>query len=574
MAMSPQSRETRASLLLAAISAAAAAVMVLRTWREQVDPLDLPSGDAGYYALQALQYRQLLLDGQLGALFSELALPELHPFLHPLLLGLWSMIFGATQVAHRSYGATVTLSALALLPLIGRRVQPRGGLGAGLLVALLFLLGPYQPAHLFTCMTEPTSLLTWMLALWLALRGWRDERPRAWLLLGAAIAMASLVRYSNLPLLLTPLLLSDLVAARGPSWKVRLQRWGCWLAPSLLVAACWLAVEPEFARAVKVFLGQSAGASAGFAGWLWVPWAIATRFSGTWLLTAPLVLLFLGGLLPLFTRTSHASSLRLGPARLNLRLAWDPGTILLQLTVLLGLAALAVHPLKVTRNLSALVPLLYLTALLPWCATSLRWGRNKRSFRPWTALAMAAAFLLLYLGALQAGRAEEPTRHRGLVGQLERMSNDHPDHHPQPEIQAVLDFVEPLASQSRWLLVEGWGFADALLPLWAADAGLDVEVILSWDARLLSASDDPEAELAGFVLIAPPFPPQVEKGERDASGPLRDALRAAGVAEVDSVLTSSRWRVETWQQARSEADSLRIELSREQRIARELDVKR
>ena len=579
MNQSPQSSCSRSSLLVLAVSSLVATAMVLRAWKLHVDPLDLPSGDAGYYALQALQYRQLLLQGELGAVLCKMSLPELHPFLHPLLLGLWSTVFGATQAALRSYGALVTLAALALLPLMGHRAQARGGLGAGLLVILLCLMGPYQPAHLFTCMTEPTSLLAWMLTLWLALRGWRDERPRAWLLLGAAITLASLVRYSNLPLLLTPLLLTDLVMGRGPSWKVRLQRWGCWLAPSLLVAACWLLVEPAFARAVKVFLinSQSSSTSNGFVGWLWVPWAIATRFSGTWLLTGPLALLFLGGLLPLFTRTAQASTIHLGPLKLTPRLAWDPRTTLLQLTVLVGLVALAIHPLKVTRNLSALVPLLYLAALLPWSGTSLRWGGTARSLHPWSGLTAAAAFLLVYVGALGAGRAEEPSHRKGLLGQLERMSNDHPDHYPQPEFQAVLDFVEPLARQSRWLLVEGWGFADALLPLWAADAQLDVEVIHSWDSQLLSRSAYPPtepAELAGFVLIAPPFPPQDRKGERDASGPLREALRAAGVAPADSLVTSSRWRIETWQQPRSEADSLRVKATREAQIARELDVKR
>jgi len=569
---------TRGRLIGAAGTALLAALLVLRAWRLHVQPLDLPSGDAGYYALQALRYRELLLDGQLGAAFSRMTLPELHPFLHPLLLGLWSGVVGVSQAAMRSYGAVVTLLALATLPWLGRLAAPRGGEGAGLLVILLCLLGSYQPAHLFTCMTEPTSLLACMLALVVALRTRLDPRPWVWLLLGAAVTLAGLVRYSNLPLLLTPLLLADLVTAPRAPWQIRLARWACWVAPSLLVGACWFAVEPELGRALGVFMvnATSSEAAAGLAGWLWVPWAISTRYAGSWLLAGPMLLLFASGLLALLARQGRELPLVLGPVRLVLRLASSPGLVLLQLTVLVGLLALSVHPVKVTRNLSGLVPLLYLCALLPWIRSSVHLGRARRRLAPWSRPLLAAAVLSLYCVLPSPDDPPGPTQGGGLGQQLRALGNDHPDHHAQPAVQAMLEALEPAARESRWLLVQGWGFADALLVLWAADLGLAVEIIQSWDpSRLapLPAAQAQPGELATFVLVSPPFPPGKE-GETDRTHETATALAAAGVPPLDHIETSHHWRLRLYQQRRSQVDELRIIPTREDIIARELDVGR
>ena len=544
-----------------------AVLLAWQAWSLHVTPTDLPSGDAGYYAAQALDLRALLLEGAWGPLLQRLTWPELHPPLHPLLLALWSSTLGVTQQALRSYGAAVTLISLVVaLPLLGRRIAPAGGAQVGLLTALVLLLGPTLPTHLFTCMTEPTSLLTWVLVLGLALNGWQAPRPGAQLLVGAALLAAGLARFTNLPLLLAPLLLADLLTRGAPPWRARLLRWACWLAPSLLVGGAWWLVEPALPRAIAAFTVTGQPTPSGTAAaWLWAPWAIATRSVGNWPVALGLMGLFVLGLVPMLTRREHHHNLILGPMRLDLRLGRPPGLALLQLGVLVGLAALTVHPYKVTRNLSTLAPLLILASLLPWLDSRLRW--RGRPATDWGSLAAAGVLLVAQWG-LQPSQSPDGDK---PASTLSRITNDYPDHLPQPEATALLEALVPRARAGPWLLVRGWGYPDSLLHVWAADLDLDAELITGWDPAGLTVEPG-GAHTAVVVLVSPPFPPK-KRSRRDDQRQTAATLEAKGCHLLPPARTEWGWRLEVLHCTVDSVDSARQPVTRDDIVQRELKLR-
>lgn len=542
---------------------ALAAPLVWQAWQLHVHPQDLPSGDAAYYSAQALAFRDLALDGAWGSLLERATWPELHPPGHPLHMALWSLIFGQSQIVLRSYGAAVTMAALLVfLPLMGRQLLPRGGAAAGMLAALVMLLGPYQPTHLFTTMTEPTNLIAWLVALRLAIAWWKDERPWADLLLGAALCIATLVRYSNLPLLLLPLLAADLITRRPTPWRARSARWARWLTPTLVVLCAWLLVEPALPRAIAAFLVTAQPAkAAGLLDWLWTPWVFAERFVGSWLVAIPLLLLFASGLAPLLTQQDLGRSVALGPLTLDWRLGRPTGLALLQLTVLVGMVALSAHPYKVTRNMSALAPLLVIASLLPWLGSRLRWrGRDATG---WATLAAAGALLSLQWGLQPDPTSTTPT------GALARMTNDHPDHLPQPELTGLLELLEQQAYDATWLLVHGWGCPEPLLQAWAAEQALETELITRWDPTQLQVEPG-AAHTAAVVLVSPPFPPK-KRGERDDNRKVAALLEAAGCQRLAPRQTDHGWRLEVLRCPTPEANTARQPFTRDDLVRRELE---
>jgi hypothetical protein len=551
--------------------------LVLEARETHVSPSDLPSGDAAYYMAQALELRALMVDGAWGQLLARVSWPELHPFGHPLLLAFWSLIAGVGQTALRSYGVAMSaLGLLVLLPLLGRAVARTTGLWVGLCTGLLLLAGPFQQQHLFTCMTEPSTLVSWLLFLLLAVHGWREGRPRAWLLTGTGLLLTGLIRYSSPLLLLPPLLLTDLLTQRD-ALRPRALRWACWLGPTLAAFCLWWAVEPALPQAVASFLisAQPAGDSA--IGWLWPAWAYGARSLGSpWLAVLLLTLAAAGGLTWL-GRTERPWTL--GPVTIELNARREPGLALLQLTALLVTLALSAHPFKVTRNIGAVAPLLTLAALLPWLGLRLRMG--ERDPTRWVGLAFAALVLLPPLQAAKSPRDLTPSGGNGR--RLAAMTNEFPDHPPQPELVEVFALIDeawvpsnPHGPGTRWLLVRGWGLSDALLRVHAAEVGLEAQLITHWDPAGLEASPElptPDAGHAVAVLITPPFPPR-KKGERDDLAETRGVLMDAGFELTRRNTTPQGWRVERLEDWRGSLQSAPLPFGREQLIQRELRQRR
>ncbi len=536
------------------LTLAALALCVWRAHADFVHSFDLPSGDAGYYTTQALRFRELLLAGDVLGFLYQATQPELHPFVHPVALGLWSVIFGATQSVMRSYGAAVFLLAMLLVVLLARRVDPRHGERVGMVVVVLIALGWFHRSHLFTAMTEPTATVAWLLALLVAVRHASDDDWLRQFEVGLAIALASLVRYNLFPMLVVPLLLHRLLESREGG-RPRAACLAAWVVPTLVVFLIWSLVVPEVSRAVLVFFGFGAGKAVGLGGFDpgWVLRTVALRFAGGWAAAVPLLVLFTVGLLPLVSGRGYA--------RGSMRLNTSTGLRLLQIVVLVGLVALAVHPAKVVRNLGLLVPTLWLCALLPWAGLQAgpRWARS-----------VVVVLLLASHGAWQLWPVQPP---RGDAVPPYRGENVYPDYLAQPDIQEVFDRVEPFAMESRWLLVGGWGYSRQLFPLWALERDPAPVVLQGWEPGIVDA--EPGEEIATYLLISPPHPPK-KGGERDDLTAVQQALAEALVPLVAEWTTRRRWRVRIFQQRRADLDVGRLldGPTRQEVVERELDVKR
>ena len=512
-------------------------------WRAHhafVRPLDLPSGDAGYYSVQALRFRELLESGDLLGFLYQLTQPELHPPLHALLLAAWSGLAGVGQSAMRSYGVAMYALAAVLLVLVARRVAPKHGEAAGLVAVGLTALGWFHRSHLFTTMTEPTATVAWLLALLVAVKRVDKEDWLPQLDVGLAIALATLVRYNLFPMLLVPLVLHRLVVWRGrgpPPWRSLL----VWVAPSAVVFLIWALVVPELPRAIWVFFGLSGGQGLAFEP-QWLARTLALRFAGGWLPALALSTLFVAGL-------------AVGEAGRELRL--------LQVVVGVGLAVLMVHPAMVVRNVSLIAPLLWLCALLPWAGV--RPGR--RWVRPVVVVVLLAAHGLYQLWPVQPPRGDAVPPYPG--------ENVYPDYLPQPELRELMDLVEPFALESRWLLVAGHGFSRYAFPLWALDDPARPVVPLGWGPDVVQAGAEPGEAIATYVLVSPPHPPK--KGGEGADLPaLQQALAAELVPVVAEQTTRHRWRVRVYQQRRAalEVGHRFGAPSRRELVVRELDVAR
>jgi len=558
-----KTRLPRALLLLAALITAA--WLVVRARQLHVTVADLPSGDASYYIAQALALRALLLGGELGALFERLTWPELHPPLHPLLLALWSLLVGTGQELLRFGGAAAASIALVLgLPLLGRSTAGSRGTAAGLVAGLIVLAGPFQASHLFTCMTEPTTLLVGVGFLVLAARSMERDTPGTWLLAGAALALTGLARFSGPLLLAPPLLAADLLLRWRTPLRQRAARWACWLAPTVLVFCLWWALEPALPRAIAAFLVTAQPKGAGAVGWLWLPWAYAARSIGSAPMAAILLGALIAGLLPWLHRDDVPLERQLGPLHLQLTPLRRPGLLLIQIAALIGALALSAHPFKLTRNLATVAPLITLAALLPWTGLRLRWG-SRGLTRP---LALLAALALLIPATWRATVPSPPAPSQGLAARLASVTNDYPDHPIQPELSQVLTTLALARDQAATMLVQGWGYPEGLLHAWAADRAHGLELITRWEPTALALA--PGGQAATVALITPPFPPG-KGGERDRHPEARAALLAASCTRLQPRPTEHGWAVEAWRCEALDLDAALRPLTREQLIERELE---
>jgi mannosyltransferase len=137
-----------------------------------------------------------------------------NPPLHPILLGLWSQVFGSGDVALRAFSALAGALAIPVLWLVAKRLVPSG---AALLATFLFAISPLhvglaQEARAFSLVT-----LLGLLSVHALLRA--VDRPRStgrWLLYAIFTFGALYAHYYALFLVLSHLLLLwSLRAAKG-----------------------------------------------------------------------------------------------------------------------------------------------------------------------------------------------------------------------------------------------------------------------------------------------------------------------------------------------------------------------
>jgi hypothetical protein len=138
-------------------------------------------------------------------------------------------------------GVTLLLS-LALALLIWRFARRLGGVAGGLLSLGLYATAPEALAHGGVATMDVATALVWLLAVW-ALWGFaRSGRWSWWAVLGAAVALGSLVRFSAL--LLAPVMLGLAIVATATGRARRPRR--LWLGLALLVPVAWLALQAGY----------------------------------------------------------------------------------------------------------------------------------------------------------------------------------------------------------------------------------------------------------------------------------------------------------------------------------------
>jgi 4-amino-4-deoxy-L-arabinose transferase-like glycosyltransferase len=172
-------------------------------------------GDAGFYHSAA----NLIADGRFyyRSIFGHAYRTAEHPPLYPLLLSVSSLLGGDSLLAHRIVSCALGSVAVAVVGVLGKRVNgPRTGIAAALIAAAY---PPFVTADGLV-MSEPlfTLLVTTTLLAAIALRA-RPSAGRAGLL-GAVIGLAALTRGEAL--LLLPLLAwpTALTAATGRLGRV------------------------------------------------------------------------------------------------------------------------------------------------------------------------------------------------------------------------------------------------------------------------------------------------------------------------------------------------------------------
>lgn len=183
--------------------------------------------------------------------FEDKVLPSAgHPPLYPALLAPISALGGTGVLWHRAAGLLFGALSIALMGVLGRRVNgPRLGLAAAGVCAVYPLMIVVDGALMSETAYTPLVIVVLLLA-WSAL-----ERPRVAVmaLLGLAIGVAALVRSEALMLL--PLLAWPVAWRGGAGWPLR-----------ALVAsgACLLALAPwtirnavEFGRFVPISINDS-----------------------------------------------------------------------------------------------------------------------------------------------------------------------------------------------------------------------------------------------------------------------------------------------------------------------------
>jgi 4-amino-4-deoxy-L-arabinose transferase-like glycosyltransferase len=177
------------------IAAVALVLRLLYVFVIAPDPVGV-GGDASFYHSAA----NLIADGHFyyRRIFGHAYPTALHPPLYPLLLSVVSLLGGVHVLPHRLVGIVVGTGSVALLGVLGKRVD---GERAGLLAASIAAVYPPFVTADGSVMSEPLYVLILVVALLLALRLHATPSVKLAVALGAVIGLGILTRTEALFLL-------------------------------------------------------------------------------------------------------------------------------------------------------------------------------------------------------------------------------------------------------------------------------------------------------------------------------------------------------------------------------------
>lgn len=351
-----------------------AALVYLHVRALLFDPALLPGHDGAGYIQRGLYIRDALATHDGPALWERLVKPDIRPPAFPLVLGIWQLIRGDDFSTAIEWAAVAYFAALAALFALGVVLDRARGWIAGGVAVVLTAGGIDHVAMTYFPMSETTTFLATVLVT----AGIAVLAPRSGLrpavMTGVLLLLSALVRY-NLPFPLIAALFADRVwhCRKTPGAFFSLAP-VAWLAPLITVFGIWQIFRPNLGETVQKFLVNR---SSGLEFWsaenlLFVPRTIVTDYLTQPVVAAAVLGAFILGLIPSLFDNPRIGSW--GP--ISWQLVPSRAVRIVQLEVLATTAALTLHDYKVERNLYAILPLLYLTAVLPWTGlaiTRVRW---------------------------------------------------------------------------------------------------------------------------------------------------------------------------------------------------------
>ena len=281
--------------------------------------------DMSHHELGAVDFADALRSGSPVRIAAELFTADLYPPFHSVVTGSWFAVFGSSPLSWLILGLFIHLATVILLA----RRNP--------LSAALFLGAPLLMGLAPTLMVEPLAILLLVASLLAIERAVREESLR-WYLLSALLALSTLLTKYNVGL---PLLVALPVAALSRPGRRNLF---FSLGGAVAVAALFLLFLALQRQGFSMFaaFARNRSNAAGLSPWQHLAWyaqLFAHRFSAGPLVAAPVVLL---AALASFRRSA---------------ITWAAGAY-----VLSSIAALALHPYLLDRNLSAPAVALFLAA--------------------------------------------------------------------------------------------------------------------------------------------------------------------------------------------------------------------
>ncbi|MDP2313908.1 MAG: hypothetical protein Q8P41_13460 [Pseudomonadota bacterium] len=390
-----------------------------QAWLATWSPTGIPTFDVADYVLRAHDLADALRAGDLAAWGRRFLTPDLHPPLHPALVGLVFAVGAPTMAAACTVAFIELAVAMGMLVVLGRRADLGAGAAAGLVAAVLTSASLLHRGLATSPMTEPLSLVAVLGTLALALPADGPASRRRAVGVGVAVLAAGLVRYNLVPMLLVPLLLDHAlrVLLRRRPWTDT--RWIAWIVPTVVGFGVWGWVQPGLEADVRYFFtNNDSGVPLWSAANLrWLPEAFATDVAGVAVLAGLVAVATVGGLV---------SALR------RLRAGEPAGELLVHAFAFVAMAALFVHPFKLERNLYVVAPALYLVAALP----VVRLARRHVGVGTVALVASVAAFVVLR-GATDA-----------RVDAKRSFSEE-------PELRAALDRVVARARAAERVVIAG-----------------------------------------------------------------------------------------------------------------------
>ena len=195
------------------------------------------AGDPGYFhgLAEMLRHHHGWNDPYLFTFLQRSNPTAAHPPLYPLVLAASSFVGFDSVVGHRIFSCLIGTAAIPLIALVARRY---GNERAGVIAAAIAAIYPYLWVNDVNVLSE--SLLAFLIALVLLIAEAASRSPtlRRCLVLGGAIALATLTRAEEI--LLVPLLAWPLFGLRTGSIRERLTRVSAATVMFVLVLVPWV----------------------------------------------------------------------------------------------------------------------------------------------------------------------------------------------------------------------------------------------------------------------------------------------------------------------------------------------